>query len=229
MGATAQAVSAERRSTRRGDEARLALIAAAERLFAEHGIAGVSLRDVSATAGQRNHSAAQYHFGDRSGLVAGVYAAHMKRVDERRTALLAQWAGATSDDPAGEMAGLVHAIVRPLVEEVTQSGGWYARFLVRTRWDPLALEVVSGLEVTGGLVAVGHEMVARLLHLPAPVRRNRFDQLLNLVISTLASWEWAHDRGEPRLDTDALIADLTATGTAVLLAPADIRPESENP
>lgn len=220
----APAVSEERKSTRRGDDARLALIVAAERLFAEHGIAGVSLRDVSSTAGQRNHSAAQYHFGDRSGLVAGVYAAHMKRVDERRTALLAQWA-----ESAGDMAGLVHAIVRPLVEEVTQSGGWYARFLVRTRWDPLALEVVSGLEVTGGLVAVGHEMVARLLHLPAPVRRNRFDQLLNLVISTLATWEWAHDRGEPRLDTDALIADLTATGTAVLLAPADIRPEPENP
>lgn len=225
MAATAQAVSADRRPTRRGHEARLALIEAAERLFAEHGISGVSLRDVSATAGQRNHSAAQYHFGDRRGLVSAVYSSHMQRVDERRTALLAEWEARGRVDGMG---GLVRAIVHPVAEEVTQSGGWYARFLVRTRWDPLALDVVSGLEVTAGLVAVGAEMMALLHHLPPPVRRNRFDQLLSLVISTLASWEWAHDRGEPRLDPDALIADLTATATAVLLAPADNRPAPEN-
>lgn len=209
-----------RRPSRRGEEARAALVSAAERLFAEHGIAGVSLRDVSSTAGQRNHSAAQYHFGDRRGLVAAVYESHMHRVDERRTELLDAWRERDGDDG---IHGLVDAIVRPVVVEVTESGGWYARFLVRTRWDPLALDVVSELEVTAGLVAVGSELVALLDHLPTGVRRSRFDQLLSLVISTLASWEWAHDRGEPRLDPDVLTADLTATGAAVLLAPVPDR------
>ena len=46
------------------------------------------MRDVCAAAGQRNHSAAQYHFGDRMGLVVAVFEHRMRTVDERRHALL---------------------------------------------------------------------------------------------------------------------------------------------
>lgn len=205
----------DRRPSRRGIEAREALVAAAERLFAEHGIAGVSLRDVSAAAGQRNHSAAQYHFGDRAGLVAAVYLSHMTRVDARRRALLAEVAEAGELD---DVRRLVRAVIVPVVEEITASGGWYARFLLRTRWDPLAVEVVAGLDATTGLVEIAHHLVAALHQLPAPIRRSRLDQLFSLVVSTLAAWEWAHDRGHPRLPIDELVAELTATGTAVLLA-----------
>ena len=52
--------------------AREAMIRAAERLFSERGIEAVSLREVGAVAGQRNNSAAQYHFGTREGLVDAV-------------------------------------------------------------------------------------------------------------------------------------------------------------
>jgi AcrR family transcriptional regulator len=209
-------VDSERRSSRRGVEARRALVAAAEQLFAEHGIAGVSLRDISAAAGQRNHSAAQYHFGDREGVVAAVYLSHMVRVDVRRSALLAELVDAGRHR---DVRALVRALALPVVEEITTSEGWYARFLLRTRWDPLAVEVVAGLETTSGLVDIGRHLVAALHDLPAAIRRSRLDQLFSLVVSTLASWEWAHDRGEPRLSLDELIDELTATGTAVLLAP----------
>ena len=45
------------------------MIDAAERLAAERGMAAMSLREVQAAAGQRNKSAAQYHFGSRAGLI----------------------------------------------------------------------------------------------------------------------------------------------------------------
>ena len=51
------------------DATRLQLLATAERLFAERGIAGVSLREIGAAAGQRNNSATQYHFESKHGLV----------------------------------------------------------------------------------------------------------------------------------------------------------------
>jgi AcrR family transcriptional regulator len=213
---TSSRVDDGRRPSRRGHEARAALVVAAERLFAEHGIAGVSLRDVSAAAGHRNHSAAQYHFGDRRGVVAAVYLSHMARVDALRSALLAELIEAGTTD---DVASLVHAILLPIVEEITTSEGWYARFLLRTRWDPVAVDVVAGLESTTALLEIGRHLVTALQHLPAPIRKSRLDQLFNLVVTTLASWEWAHDRGERRLPVDALVADLTATGTAVLLAP----------
>src|SRR5215216_2582903 len=98
----------------RRELARTALLDAAERLFAERGIEAVSLRDVAA-AGQRNHSAAQYHFGDRRGLVAAVFERRMRVVSERRHALLDELE-ATGHD--GDVDSIVAAIVIPLTEVV---------------------------------------------------------------------------------------------------------------
>ena len=52
------------------------LIAAAEQLFAERSIDGVSLRQINSAAGQRNSTALQYHFGGRSGLIRAVLDKH---------------------------------------------------------------------------------------------------------------------------------------------------------
>jgi AcrR family transcriptional regulator len=71
----------------RGD-APVRLVAAAERLFAARGIEGVSLREITREAEQRNSTALQYHFGDRLGLVAAVLRKHVGIVAERRAALL---------------------------------------------------------------------------------------------------------------------------------------------
>ena len=57
--------------------AREQMIDAAERLASERGLGAMSLRDVMAEAGQRNKSAAQYHFGSREGLVEAVIEARM--------------------------------------------------------------------------------------------------------------------------------------------------------
>ncbi len=48
---------------------------AGERLFAERGIEGPSIRELIAEAGVGNKSALQYHFGTRDGLVSAIVAA----------------------------------------------------------------------------------------------------------------------------------------------------------
>ena len=58
-----------------------------------------------------------------------------------------------------------------------------------------------------------------LRHLPAAVRHSRTEQLLTLVVGTIAGWEWAHHRGERRLPVAVLTGELIATGVAVLTAP----------
>jgi AcrR family transcriptional regulator len=208
-------------SQARGAAARAALVEQAERLFAEHGIAGVSLRDVSAAAGQRNHSAAQYHFGDRHGLVSAVYEARMALVDERRQARL------DAMDAAGrerDLVALAEAVLVPLLEVVAESEGWYARFLARTRWDPEAWATVSELATAGSLRSALRHLLPHLEHLPPALRRGRLDQVLTLVIGTAAGWEGAPDRGEPRLPLADLAADLVATTVALLSAPAPSAP-----
>ncbi len=203
----------------RGAAARRAIVQHAERLFAEHGITGVSLRDISAAAGQRNNSAAQYHFGGRSGLVVAVYEARMTLVDERRRRRLAALEAAGALD---EVRPLVEALVVPLLEVVAETDGWYGRFLARTRWEPSAWAELEALAVAGSFRDSAAHLWACLTDLPAPIRRSRLDQLATLVMGTIAGWEGAPDRGQRRLPVAVLAAELISTGVALLTAPVSI-------
>ncbi|WP_204366817.1 TetR family transcriptional regulator [Mycobacterium sp. UM_CSW] len=95
---------------------RSALIAAAERLFAERGIEAVSLREIMRAAGQRNTTSLQYHFGDRSGLVRAVVDRHVEQVSLRRLALLD-----LLDDMSLRDAAKV--LVQPLVAKLADPDG----------------------------------------------------------------------------------------------------------
>ena len=70
------------------DTTRERLIVAAERLFAEHGFDGVTLKQITAEAGQRNASALQYHFGSRVDLVRAIVA-EFARADASQPAIAA--------------------------------------------------------------------------------------------------------------------------------------------
>ncbi|MET0908751.1 MAG: helix-turn-helix domain-containing protein, partial [Ilumatobacteraceae bacterium] len=49
------------------------IVEVAERLFALHGIDGVSLRQIAAAAGTANNSAVNYHFGSKDGLITAIF------------------------------------------------------------------------------------------------------------------------------------------------------------
>lgn len=95
------------------------LISAAEVLFAERGIEGVSLREINAAAGMGNATAVQYHFDDRYGLVTAILAKHTPDVDVARHALLDDYEGAGRTD----LRGLSAALVRPSAAKLKTSGG----------------------------------------------------------------------------------------------------------
>ena len=48
------------------------LIVVAERLYADHGLDAVSLRQIADAAGQKNHAVVQYHFGTKEELLKAV-------------------------------------------------------------------------------------------------------------------------------------------------------------
>ena len=63
----------------------LRLVVAAERLFAQHGIDGVSLRQIAAEAGSANNSAVHYHFGSKQALIAAIFRHRLPQlINERR-------------------------------------------------------------------------------------------------------------------------------------------------
>src|SRR5689334_9102871 len=102
---------------RQSDDTRERLIDAAESLFAEHGVGGVSLREINRAAGAKNAVAVQYHFGDRDGIVRAINAKHFPGVDARRHAMLDEYEAQGHDD----IRALAAAWVRPLASKLEDS------------------------------------------------------------------------------------------------------------
>lgn len=102
-----------------GDETRSVLIAAAQRLMAEHGIDGVDLKDILGAAGQRNRSAITYHFGSREGLLRAIGAANRKTINEERMTILDRL------EARGDLSidSLVEATVQPLAHHLDDQPG----------------------------------------------------------------------------------------------------------
>ncbi|WP_037370614.1 TetR/AcrR family transcriptional regulator [Amycolatopsis orientalis] len=100
----------------RGAATEQRLIAAAERLFAEHGVGAVSLRTVMQAA-QTNVAAIHYHFGSKEGLLDAVLRSRLGQVTGERTAVLRELPG--KHVTARELA---RAYVQPVVA-VLESGG----------------------------------------------------------------------------------------------------------
>lgn len=66
-----------------------AIIDAAEELWALYGLDGVTLQQITASAGSNNASAVQYHFGGRDGLIEALYRSRVRILEQRRAKLLA--------------------------------------------------------------------------------------------------------------------------------------------
>jgi AcrR family transcriptional regulator len=100
-------------------DTRARLLSAAEQLFAEHGVRGVSLREITRSAGARNAIALQYHFDDRAGVVRAILEKHLPAVDARRSAILDEIVARGG----GDLRELAAALVRPLAAKLSDQDG----------------------------------------------------------------------------------------------------------
>jgi AcrR family transcriptional regulator len=102
-----------------GEPTRARIITAAEALFAQRGIDGVSLREITRVAGTKNTVALQYHFDDRDGVVRAILAKHLPEVAARRHALLDQ----VESSGSPPLRALAVALVQPLAAKLEDNDG----------------------------------------------------------------------------------------------------------
>jgi AcrR family transcriptional regulator len=191
------------------------LLDTAEGLFARRGIEGVSLRQVGALAGQRNTSAALYHFGSKQALVMAVFDRRLAEMDARREALLAQL------DAAGRGAdphALVEALVSPFAHTLAKHPD-YARFVrelfAHPTWQRRVFDQLERAETIGGRVML--ELISRLrasVGLPRAAFRRRFELATSLLMHA-----WASQAPHPRRRVSrAFVEELASITLAVLSA-----------
>lgn len=145
-----------------------ALVSAAEQLFAERGIDGVSLREINREARQRNTTSLQYHFGDRQGLLRAIMEKHGREVNARRNALLDQYEANDVED----IRALASAFVLPLVAKLHDHDGgrYYLRIaaeLVNRAGRPGEVDAVSILSDPTGRDP--HDSITRWSRLVGPL------------------------------------------------------------
>lgn len=168
---------------------REALILAAERLIAEHGIDGVSLRQINTEAGQRNSSAAHYHFGSKDALIRSIYEYRLDSVNRRRQNLLD---ALQADGHDTDVRCLVDIFIRPIVEEIrgTAGGSFYIRFLSQAIGHPLAdVRKYSENMLTGAAMSAYESLKSALPDIPESILGQRFGLMWEMIIHALADRE----------------------------------------
>ncbi|MBL8644489.1 MAG: TetR/AcrR family transcriptional regulator [Rhodospirillaceae bacterium] len=170
----------------RSADTRERLILAAERLFAEKGVDAVSLRQVNAAAGQKNASAAHYHFGSKEELIEAIYEFRMARVNARRLDMLA---ALDARKASASLRNLVEAVVLPMVEEIEagKGGKHYIRFIAQVRGHPAHdIGRISRSKHASAMQAFNDRALALLPHVPPHVFAVRFGLMIVQVVDALA-------------------------------------------
>ncbi len=98
--------------------ARETLLDTAERLFAEHGLEGISLRSINAEAGLSS-AALHYHFGSKTALVEAILERQMPALMDRRRELLDALDARPGPPTTREV---LSALLEPQVELLTHGG-----------------------------------------------------------------------------------------------------------
>ena len=168
------------------------LILAAERLFAEQGIDGVSLRKIGAEAGNANNSAVRYHFGSKQGLLRAILEYRLPGLNRRRRLLAAQ---ARPDD----LRSCVEAYLLPIIEEAEADDSYYLSFLVQLQCYGVSEHPFGRLSERFRATTedfIGH--IADLLpDLPLSVRSSRIEQALAICVHACADRERSRRHGSP--------------------------------
>jgi AcrR family transcriptional regulator len=175
----------------RASSTREAILVAAERLYAEHGMFAVSNRQVSEAAGQGNNAAVGYHFGTKADLVRAIEEKHRGPVEQLREQVVAEM---LNSEGLPTLRDWVACLVRPLTDHLEHLGNptWYARFAAQAMTDPAYYNiVVNGALSSPSLVQVVEGINRCLPDLPAEVHFERNIMARNLLMHTCADRERA--------------------------------------
>ena len=191
---------------RSGELTRERLLDAAEKLFSEHGIDGVSMRDIAAESGIAL-ALANYHFGSKEGLYRAVFERRVPAVSAERRAALA--AVPMDGDARTAIAAVLDALARPWVESRGMPGGMaYTRLVAREAGDPA--ESGRGI-VAQHLDPIAREFIAAMARVLPGVSRRRIEWgyhfFIGALLLILANPERVRRLSGPscRIDSDAAV------------------------
>jgi AcrR family transcriptional regulator len=198
----------------RGQNTRELLLQTAERLFAELGIAAVSLRDIGGAAGQKNNAVVYYHFGNKENLVKAIVLYRVQEIRKSSTAFQKVLAGKRSP----KLRDLINVFVAPF-GNIIPHGTYYIPFLSRYIAEHGStselIETATANQLNGLKASIGDLLEGY----PASTIDERWDIFTESVIHSLARYQTAHRDGTLSKPLEALLEDLVSYHTSGFQAP----------
>lgn len=196
----------------------LQLLLAAERLFAEHGLAGISLRQISIEAGSSNNSAIQYHFGSKDDLLRAIFAYRLNDLTQRRTLLRAR---ANPDDLRAQL----EAHVLPLIELAESPDSSYVSFIEQLQRAGAVDVFKHQPDAMKSQEEFTSRMQRLLPHIPESARSMRTQQAQDLAVHLAAERERAIRRNDPVVPFALFVSGVVDGLAGFLQAPASAETE----
>lgn len=198
---------------------------AAQRLFAERGLDGVSVREIVVASGQKNHGSLSYYFGSKEALVRELVADGAKLIDARRNAFLDKL---EEEGGPSSIREVVEALVYPSIglagDDETEEDS-YTRFiaLLAMSHRELFMEALENRWNSGYLRCLDH--LRRLMpEMPEAAKNQRFVFMGAYLSSVLSAREAAlsdRSRPHPTWSAEATLKHLIQTMTVMLEAPLE--------
>ena len=195
------------RSNVRGEATRQLILRSAERLFAERGITAVPLRDIGVAAGQRNHAAVQYHFGDRDELVKAIMEFRGGESEAHRAQVVANL---MMGHRTPTIADVVDAFVRPLAIHI-EPDNHYLAFLSSLITEQGGYEGLSTRDIHAGasVLTLGTLLGRLIMNLPPAILEERWSLARTSAVHALARYQSAQQMRQHLPATiEVLIDDL---------------------
>jgi AcrR family transcriptional regulator len=203
------------------DGTRDRILRTAERLFAERGFNGVSVRELAAAA-QVNIASIGYHFKSKEGLLSEVYRRHCEPMIEER---LRGLEASSRLRGKAKVAAIIEAFIRPALAQVeAEDGETFIRLrAVLSGENSELLEKLVAENFDQSSTAFIDELCACLPHLTRTDVCWRFHFLLGAIYYTAAGphriTAFSNGRCDPA-ETEAVIEELVPFMTRAFVAPA---------
>ncbi|MBE2252679.1 MAG: helix-turn-helix transcriptional regulator [Myxococcus sp.] len=203
---------------------RLALMRAAEQLFAARGVDAVSLREVSETAGQRNNSAVLYHFKSREGLIDAILNRHADPIQARYVAQL----DLLQAQGKLELRTILDVLVRPLVAKLDDADGGpeFVSISAQLTVNPtMPLFLRPAASSTPGAMRMA-EAIIPLTSIPGELLMMHQERFSNVLYSSIVAFGRLSAENPAPAFRELFISDLIDTIHSILTAPPSPRTQA---
>lgn len=202
------------------------LMLAAERLYGQHGLDGVSLRQLATAAGQANNYVVQHHFGSKLGLIQAVSEMRLPAMEAHRQILL----DAARAENDFNVARMLSCLFSPLVTVLeAQDMKDYARFtLAVMHLDPEQHPFMRSTDISPASTEIRSKLSESLSHLGPDVFRRRLALSASVFLNGISELG-----GKLKLSPggyishDQYCSDVFEAALAVLNSPFSITPRAD--